>query len=144
EAKYRAAAEKLPHPFVKWVEAENFDGQDNLRIAQLMRDGVSVDVIETQTPTAQWVKYKLEVPATGQYRLDALYSTDERTPLAVQVNGKAVTQDALSEATGGWDVDHQRWQTAATFELREGLNFVRINAREGNFPRLDRLRLSAI
>src|SRR3954454_7605409 len=141
EPRYRAAAEALPRLFVKTYEAEEFDGQDNLRIAQLMRDGVSVDVIETQTPTAQWVKYKFEVPATADYRLEALYSTDESTPLAVQVNGKTVATDALSDSTGGWDLDHQRWQTAATFEMREGLNFVRLNAKEGNFPRIDRLRL---
>jgi hypothetical protein len=144
EAKYRAAAASLPRPFVKLVEAEEFDGQDNLRIAQLMRDGVSVDVIETQTPTAQWVKYKFEVPATADYRLEALYSTDESTPLAVQVNGKTVATDALAEPTGGWELDHQCWATLATFELREGLNFIRINAKEGNFPRVDRLRLSVV
>jgi hypothetical protein len=144
EAKYRAAAQKLPRPFVKLVEAEDFDGQDNLRIAQLMRDGVSVDVIETQTPTAQWVKYKFEVPSSAEYRLDALYSTDESTPLAVQVNGRTVATDALSEPTGGWDLNHQSWATLATFGLREGLNFIRINVKEGNFPRVDRLRLSAV
>ena len=141
EPRYRAAAAALPRLFSKTYEAENFDGQDNLRIAQLMRDGVAVEVIETQTPTAQWVKYKFEVPAMGTYRLDALYCTDERTPLSVQVNGKTVADDALSEPTGGWDLKYQRWQTVATFDLREGLNFVRLNAKAGNFPRIDRLRL---
>jgi len=83
EDKYRAAAGSVAKPFVQLVEAENFDGQDNLRIAQLMRDGTSVDVIETQTPTAQWVKYKFEVPETAKYRLDAFYCTDESNPIAV-------------------------------------------------------------
>jgi hypothetical protein len=141
EPRYAAAAAALPRLFLKTYEAESFDGQDNLRIAQLMRDGVAVEVIETQTPTAQWVKYKFEVPATATYRLEALYCTDERTPLAVQVNGKTVEDDALSEPTGGWDLKYQRWQTVASFDLREGLNFVRLNAKEGNFPRIDRLRL---
>jgi hypothetical protein len=144
EGRYRAAAAGLPKPVVKLLEAENFDGQDNLRIAQLMRDGTSVDVIETQTATAQWVKYKFEVPQTATYRLDAFYSTDESNPLAVQVNGKTVTQAALSEPTGGWDLNHQRWGTVATFELREGLNFVRLTVKDGNFPRLDRLRLTKV
>ena len=144
EARYRAAVDKLPKVFARVYEAESFDGQDNLRIAQLMRDGVAVEVIETQTPTAQWVKYKFEVPGTGRYRLDALYSTDERTPLAVQVNGRTVEDDALSEPTGGWDLKYQRWQAVASFDLREGLNFVRLNAKEGNFPRIDRLRLSLL
>jgi hypothetical protein len=141
EDKYRAAAAGLPKPFAKLFEAENFDGQDNLRIGQLMRDGTSVDVIETQTPTAQWVKYKFDVPETAAYRLDAFYSTDESNPLAVQVNGKTVTQAALSQPTGGWDLNHQRWGTVGTFELRGGLNFVRLTVKDGNFPRLDRLRL---
>jgi hypothetical protein len=143
EGRYRAAAAALPKPFVQFFEAENFDGQDNLRIAQLMRDGVAVEVIETQTPTAQWVRYRLEAPRSGRYRLDACYSSDEKTPMSVQVNGKTVEQGALGEPTGGWDLRYQRWQTVASFDLREGVNFMRLIAKEGNFPRLDRLRLSA-
>ena len=151
EPKYRAAAEGISRPYTALVEAELFDGQDNLRITQLMRDasagpgeaGAAVEVIETQTPTAQWVKYKFEVPESGTYRLEAFYSADDGAPLAVQVNGKTVTEEALSQSTGGWGLTHQRWGTLATFELRKGLNFVRLNAKEGNFPRIDRLRLSA-
>jgi hypothetical protein len=129
---------------VQTIEAENFNGQDNLRITQLMKDGRSVEVLETQTATAQWVKYTLDAPATAQYRLEALYSSDDDTPVAVQVNGTTVAENALTAPTGGWDLDHQRWQTLADFELRQGLNFVRLNVKEGNFPRLDRLRFSVL
>ena len=143
EARYRAAAEKVKPPFVKVVEAENFDGQDNLRIAELMRDGRAIQVLETQTPTAQWAKYVFEVPADGAYRLEAFYSTDDSNPLSVTVNGTTVATDALASPTGGWDLAYQRWQTVAVADFRAGPNYVRINAKEGNFPRLDRLRLSA-
>ena len=41
ESRYRAAArQSAASRFVQLFEAEKFDGQDNLRIAQLMRDGV--------------------------------------------------------------------------------------------------------
>ena len=53
---------KLARPFVKPFEAEDFNGQTGLRIAQLMRDGKAVEVIETLLPKAQWVKYIHEVP----------------------------------------------------------------------------------
>ena len=141
EAKYRSAAAKISRPFTHVQEAENFDGQDNLRIAQLMRGGKAVELIETQTATAQWVKYKFEVPQEGRYRLEALHSTDDRTPLEVTANGDVATKDALAEPTGGADLAFQRWDAAATFDLAVGLNFVRLNAKEGNFPRIDRLRL---
>ena len=141
EPRYRNAASKIPRPFVKLFEAEDFSGQSGLRIAQLMRDGKGVEVIETLLPKAQWVKYVHEVPETAQYRLDALYSTEDRTPLAVTVNGAIITKDALSTPTGGADLKFQRWQTVGTFELREGTNFIRLDAKEGNFPRLDRFRL---
>ena len=59
-------AAQLPHPFMKRFDAENFDGQHNLRIAQLALDGRSVDVIETLTPTDQWVKYIIEAPHAGR------------------------------------------------------------------------------
>jgi hypothetical protein len=77
ESKYRAAAAGISKPFVKQLEAENFDGQDNLRIAQLMRDGTSVDVIETQTPTAQWVKAGVRRPDDRRLSPRRVLPTDE-------------------------------------------------------------------
>ena len=141
EPRYRAAAAKIQRPFVKLFEAEDFNGQSGLRIAQLMRDGKAVEVIETLLPKAQWVKYIPEVPQTAQYRLDGLYSTADKTPIMVTVNGTIVNKDALSTPTGGADLKYQRWTTIGTFELREGMNFIRLDAKEGNFPRLDRFRL---
>jgi len=150
ENAYRQAAIQIVgadgsrRPFTIERQAEEFDGQDNLRIGQLLRDGKAVEVIETQMPTAQWVKYKFEVPKTAQFRLTALHSTDDRTPLEVSVNGEAATKDALARPTGGSRLKFQRWDTAAMFELRVGLNFMRLVAAGGNFPRIDRLRLIEI
>ena len=141
EARLRDTAGKIPRPFVKLFEAEDFNGQSGLRIAQLMRDGKGVEVIETLLPKAQWVKYIPEVPETAQYRLEALYSTEEKTPITVTVNGNIITTNALSTPTGGADLKFQRWATVGTFELREGMNFIRLDAKEGLFPRLDRFRL---
>jgi hypothetical protein len=142
ESKYREAAAKVDRPFVKSIEAEQFDGQDNLRIAQLMKDGKATDVLETQTPGAQWVRYRIELPETAKYTLEALYSTDEGSPVYVQANGTYVTENALNEPTGGWDLKYQRWATLATLELRKGVNFLRLGfKKEGSFPRLDRIRL---
>lgn len=141
EARYRDVARGLAPPYVKSIEAEQFDGQDNLRIAQLMRDGKAIDVLETQTPGAQWVKYKVETPKPGMYRMEGLYSSDDPAPLYVQVNGKTITETALNKPTGGWDLKYQRWANLGTFELRSGVNFLRIGIKNGSFPRLDRLRL---
>jgi hypothetical protein len=144
EQKYRAARAQLAKPLVKHFEAEDFDGVHNLRIAQLQKDGSGSDVIESMLPTDQWVKYRLQVPEDGKYRLDAFYNTDEKTPLLVQVNGEAVATSALAMSTGGWDLAYQRWQEAASFQLRAGLNFFRLFAKEGTFPRIDRFRLCKI
>ncbi len=141
EADYRAAANSSPHPFTSTFKAENFDGEHNLRIAQLVLDGSGVNVLETMTPTDQWVKYKLEAPEDGRYVLEALYCSDEKTPLLVEVNGEAVSKDALNSPTGGWDLKFEQWQEVARFDLRSGLNFLRLTAHQGTFPRLDRLRL---
>ncbi len=145
EPRYRAAATQLPAlAYAKHFEAEDFDGVHNLRIAQLAKDGSGSDVIESMLPTDEWVKYRLSVPSDGRYRLDAFYNTAERTPLLVQVNGAAVKTDALAASTGGWDLTYQRWQEVATFDLRSGLNFLRLYAKEGTFPRIDRFRLVAV
>jgi hypothetical protein len=141
EPRYRDAAARITSAYVKLFEAEDFSGQSGLRVAQLMRGGKGVEVIETLLPKAQWVKYTIEVSRTANYRLEALYSTADRTPLTMTVNGTVITKDALATPTGGGDLQFQRWQTAGTFELREGMNFIRFDAKEGNFPRIDRFRL---
>jgi hypothetical protein len=141
EPKYRAAAKEIPQPFIKRFAAENFHGEHNLRIAQLALNGQSVDVIETMTPTDQWLKYIVEAPKDGKYRLEALYSANEPTPVFVTVNGTVVVNDALNAPTGGWELTCQRWATVCTCDLRPGYNFIRIETKQGSFPRLDRFRL---
>jgi hypothetical protein len=141
EAKYKAAAAKLPEHFIHRWAAETFDGEHNLRIAQLNLEGRSVDVIESLMAGQQWVVYKVQVPADGKYRLEGLYCTDEGTPLNVIVNGANIRKDAFSTTTGGWDLIYQQWAHVATADLRKGLNFIRLETRAGSFPRLDRFRL---
>ncbi len=141
ESQYRAAAAQLPQPWTRNFEAEDFDGVYNLRVAELSSEGKVVQVIETLNPVLQWVRYKIEIPKTAQYRLEAFYSADEKSPLTVQVNGTNITEEALNALTGGWDLLHRRWETVADFELRSGLNFLRITRKEGSFPRIDKFRL---
>jgi hypothetical protein len=143
EPRYRAAAAKFSpkKTLVRLFEAENFDGVSNLRIAQLQKDGKGIDLIESLNPTSQWVKYKIDVPDAGEYRLDALYCTDDRVPVQVTVNGPVQVPAALAEPTGGWDLKYLRWGNVGTIKLRDGLNFVRLNATNGDFPRIDRFRL---
>ena len=141
ENQYRTAIEIIPKPWVKSIEAENFSGQSGLRIAQLMRNGKAVEVIESLLPKTQMLKYTVEVPQTGDYQLDALLSTGDRTALMLTVNGKVISKATLDQPTGGADLKYQRWTSAGKFELREGLNFIRFDAKEGNFPRLDRFLL---
>ncbi len=141
EADYRAAASQLPGGFVKTFKADEFDGEHNLRIAQLSRDGIAVNVLETMTPVDQWAKYKIEAPEDGAYVIEAFYSSGEKTPLLVEMNGAAVATDALTQTTGGWDLKFERWEQAARCDLRAGLNFLRITAKQGSFPHLDRLRI---
>lgn len=141
EARYRSASTKISKPYIKNFEAEDFDGVYNLRTAELSYEGKVVQVLETLNPTLQWVRYKFEVPEAGVYRLEALFSADEKCPLTVQVNGVTAAEVALDSATGGWGLAYRRWEPAATFEAHGGLNFLRITRKEGNFPRIDKFRL---
>jgi hypothetical protein len=141
EPRYRDAAAKIPAKFIHRWAAEDFSGEHNLRIAQLNLDGRSVDVIESLMPGQQYVVYKVQAPEDGKYRLEALYCTDEGTPVNVMVNGSSVQADAFSATTGGWDLIYQQWTNVCTTELRKGLNFFRMETKAGSFPRLDRFRL---
>jgi len=141
EQRYRSAAAQLPKTYIQHWAAENFGGEHNLRIAQLALNGQSVDVIETLTPTDQWVLYKPTVPADGKYRLEALYCTNDSTPISLTVNGTVISRDTLSTPTGGWELIYQQWAPVGTFDLRQGINFIRLETKLGSFPRLDRFRL---
>ncbi|HZL37791.1 MAG TPA: DUF1549 domain-containing protein [Tepidisphaeraceae bacterium] len=141
EPRYRAAAAKTPLAFIKRFEAEDHDGFHNLRIGERSRDGKVVQVLETLGPEYQWVKYKFELPADGTYRLEALYSAGVKSPLTLDVNGDPPLPGVLNGATGGWDLLHQRWATVATLQLRQGLNFLRLERKQGQFPRIDKFRL---
>jgi hypothetical protein len=98
EPRYREAAAQIPHPYTRNFEAEDFDGVYNIRVAELSRDGKVVQVIESLNPTDQWVRYKFELPQEGKYRLEALYSADEKCPITLQVNGTYVTQEGLESS----------------------------------------------
>ncbi len=147
EPRYRAAAAQVvatAHPFTRRFEAEDFDGIENLRVGELKgatRDGHPEQVIETRVAAEQYVRYKFEVPETGQYQLEALYSADERTPVTLQVNGLPAVKEALADPTGGWGVENQRWAVIGPFDLHEGLNFLRLAAKDSPFPRIDRFRV---
>ena len=141
---YAAAAAAVATPDIRRFEAEDFDGVFNLRTAELSADGKVVQVIETLNPLLQWVRYKIDVPQSATYRLEALYSADEKCPLTVQVNGVSTTDSALDSATGGWGLQYRRWETVAEFDLHAGLNFLRLTRKEGNFPRIDKFRLVRI
>ena len=105
--RYLAAAAQIRHPYTRNFEAEDFDGVYNLRIAELSFDGKVVQVIETLNPTLQWVRYKFEVPADGNYGSRLLYSSNDKSPITLQVNGTNITEEGLKPAAragGGWDL----------------------------------------
>ena len=141
EAAYRSAAGKIAKPFTVLFEAENFDSITNLHIAQLQKDGKGIDVIESLNPTAQSAVYRVEPPEPGEYRLEAFYCTDDKVPVQVVVNGTTQVAATLNQPTGGWDLKYLRWGDCGTLKLHEGLNFVRLGAKDGDFPRVDRFRL---
>jgi hypothetical protein len=58
------------------------------------------------------------------------------------VNGANIRADAFTSATGGWELIYQRWTQVASFDLRSGVNFIRLQTKRGAFPRLDRFRLA--
>jgi mono/diheme cytochrome c family protein len=142
EPAYRKAAAAIDRPNVISIEAEDFDGFSNLRVAEVPRDGrPNNEVVETRYRLDQWVKYKVSVPKTSDYAFEAFYASPKKTPLRMTVNGEPVATDALAEPTGAWSLDRGRWQRIGVGQLREGLNFIRFEQDQGeDFPRLDRLR----
>jgi outer membrane protein assembly factor BamB len=74
-------------------------------------------------------------PAGGDYRLDLRYAAEESRPLKLSLNGKVIKERAAAEVTGDWYPPGQRVFSEGVFELRKGLNTLRLES-AGFFPHL--------
>ena len=86
--------------------------------------------------------WEIDVPVAGHYRLKARYAAEESRPTRLRVNGATVSENAASEPTGGWQLDHQRWTDVGAVVLSPGKVRIELH-RDGAIPHFSRFLLLA-
>jgi hypothetical protein len=102
--------------------------------------GQGIGVIITPKPSA-FAEYDFEVPKSSIYDLELRYASAASRPLRLLVDTQLVTNHAADGDTGGFDAEHQKWQSAAVLNLTRGKHTLRIES-EFLFPHIDQIRLT--
>ena len=135
--KYDQAIASLPKMPAVQLEAEDYNGQNNVRRVEF-DDGM---VVETQRERLQWVGWRPNLPEAGTYTVFLRCAAPESYLVELKLDGKSVTKDHAIPATGGWKAEHFRWHRLGHFLFRKGTNDVRLWAQDHSYlPRLDKLR----
>lgn len=120
------------------IEAEDFAGHKNL--VEATRG--ELRVLETRRMLDQWAKYRIEVPAAGDYALVVRYAAESAAPVRIEINGTSLEERALGVATQGDSEEHFTFGTVELPGLKQGTNWIRFLVdRHEPFPILDRLHL---
>ncbi len=134
---YRKALEALPPMPAVQIEAEDYQGQNNVRRIKLA-GGM---VVETQRERLQWVGWRPELPEAGTYTLLIRCAAPESYQVELKLDGKSVIENLPLPATGGWEAEHFRWVSLGHYLFRKGQNDVRLWAQDHSYlPRIDKLR----
>jgi hypothetical protein len=85
--------------------------------------------------SAQW---RVDAPVAGRYRLEVELASVVPRPVDITVNG-VLRRRMLNVATGGWNIEHQRFVEVDIFQLQQGSNLVEFSTQDV-FPHLRTLR----
>ncbi len=97
--------------------------------------------VDTDNAPGEWIEWKVNVPADGEYNLDFRYAhggADQR-PAQISVNGEVVVEELAFDASGTWT----NWVNASTkAQLTAGENTIRATATAaGGLTNMDHLRV---
>ncbi|MER9965061.1 DUF4157 domain-containing protein [Mesorhizobium sp. M0045] len=79
--------------------------------------------------------FNFRVPVAGRYELNIEYAAAQSRPVSIIINGQTVAGVALSDTTGGWEIDQQTWHDLFGVNLNAGQNTIRIE-RPHVFPHI--------
>ena len=134
---YRRAISALPSMAAVELEAEAYNGQNNVRRVDF--DGGTA--VETQRERLQWVGWRAVLPEAGTYTMLLRCAAPESYQVELKIDGKSVATDVSLPPTGGWQSSHMRWISLGHHLFRKGSNDVRLWAQDHSYlPRIDKVR----
>lgn len=73
--------------------------------------------------------------------LECVYAAADSRPVTLTVNGKPVSDSALTETTGGWYLDKSRAFKVGVVEINPGKNTLHFEKKDGPIPHIREFRL---
>ena len=102
--------------------------------------GQGIGIISDRGPQKNFAEYTIKIPADGQYLFQLRYAAKDARPGRILINSEVVKTNAISQTTGGWMPEHQRWNSEGTFPLKQGIVTLRLES-EPLMSHIDKIRL---
>ena len=140
--KITASARKLEQ-FVDKSRAMEWEAEDHVRgnvIVDRQKYGDGIGIISDPGGQKNFAEYDVTIKSAGTYFLTLRYAAANARPGRVLLDGKVAVENALTEVTGGWLPENQRWHHEGQLELTVGKRVLRIES-EPMMSHLDKIRL---
>ena len=120
-----------------------WEAEDHARgnvIVDRKQYGKDIGIISDPGGQKNYAEYDVEINRPGHYYLALRYAAAQARPGRVLLDGKVAFANAISQVTGGWQPENQRWHHEGILELQKGMRVLRIES-EPLMSHLDKLRL---
>ena len=105
--------------------------------------GQEIGIIGDKGKGENWAEYDVAIPASGAYLMELRYAAKTARPGQILVDGKVVATNAISEISGGWNPEDQKWFIEGQVRLSAGPHALRIQSRP-LMAHIDKVRLTAV
>ncbi len=102
--------------------------------------GQGIGIISDRGAQKNFAEYAVKIPADGIYLLQLRYAAKNARPGRILINGEVVKEKAISQTTGGWMPEHQRWNSEGNIPLKQGSITLRLES-EPLMSHIDKIRL---
>jgi cytochrome c553 len=119
-------------------QAEKFDRGNVSVITDGYGEGIGI--ISDPGSQQNFAEYDIQIAESGLFLIQLRYAAQTARPGKLLINGKVVREKAISQVTGGWMPQHQRWFSEGMHTLGNGNNVLRIESAP-LMSHIDRIRL---
>ncbi|MDP6893629.1 MAG: DUF1549 domain-containing protein, partial [Verrucomicrobiota bacterium] len=107
-------------------EAEDFD-RGNVTVDR-SNYGKDIGIISDPGGQKNFAEYDIELPIAGNYQVELRYAASLARPGQLLMDGKVIQPEAVSNITGGWQPEHQKWNVEGVYHFEAGKHVLRIQS----------------
>tara|TARA_Y100001934_G_C12379413_1_gene791375 strand:- start:2305 stop:4551 length:2247 start_codon:yes stop_codon:yes gene_type:complete len=105
--------------------------------------GKGIGIIGDRGKGEHWAEYDVKITHPGTHILELRYAAKDARPGQIKIDGKPLSENAISETTGEWGPSNQRWHIEGKADLSLGQHVLRIESKP-LMSHIDKVRLSAV